>query len=69
MNVKRADRSKVKDTIIRLRVTKAEAEKFHKKAKQYNCDTLSEYIRIKCLSQPSRLKTNALEVGACKSSD
>lgn len=32
MNVKRADRSKVKDTIIRLRVTKAEAEKFHKKS-------------------------------------
>lgn len=51
MNVKRVDRSKVKDTIIRLRVTKAEAEKFKKKAKQYNCDSLSEYIRIRCLNE------------------
>lgn len=51
MNVKRADRSKIKDSYIRLRVTKEEVKKFKAKAKQYNCDSISEYIRIRCLNE------------------
>lgn len=51
MNVKKEDRTKIKDSFIRLRVTKAEVQKFKEKARQYNCDTISEYIRIRCLNE------------------
>ena len=51
MNVKRADRSKVKTSVVRVRVTEAEAKMFRDKAKQYNCDTISQFIRMKCLNE------------------
>lgn len=47
MRVKSKDQSEVKSTVIRLRVTQAEAELF--KAKEAGCKSLSEYIRVRCI--------------------
>lgn len=51
MRVKSKDQSEVKSTVIRLRVTEAEAELFKTKAKKAGCKTLSEYIRVRCLNE------------------
>lgn len=49
MRTKAQDPSKVKSTVIRLRVTEAEAELFKTKAKEVGCKTISEYIRMRCI--------------------
>lgn len=49
MRTKSHDPSTVKSTVIRLRVTQAEAELFKMKAKEAGCRTISEYIRIRCI--------------------
>ena len=49
MRTKSHDPSTVKSTVIRLRVTPAEAELFKAKAKEAGCKSISEYIRVRCL--------------------
>lgn len=49
MRVKSKDQSEVKSSVIRLRVTEAEAELFKTKAKEAGCKSLSEYIRVRCI--------------------
>lgn len=56
MRVKSKDRSEVKSTVTRLRVTQAEAELFKTKAKEAGCKTVSEYIRVRCIES---VDTNA----------
>lgn len=51
MRTRNPNRSKIKETVIRIRVTKSEALKFKEKAKEYNCDSVSEYVRMKCLNE------------------
>ncbi len=49
MRTKTPDPSIVRSTVIRLRVTPAEAELFKAKAKEAGCKSISEYIRIRCI--------------------
>lgn len=49
MRTKSHDPSTVKSTVIRLRVTEAEAELFKRKAREAGCKSVSEYIRLKCI--------------------
>lgn len=48
---KQSDSSIIKSSVIRLRVTEAEAEKFRRKAAKSGCKTVSEYIRFKCIGE------------------
>ncbi len=49
MRVKSKDQSEVKSTVIRHRVTLAEAELFKTHEKGAGCKTVSEYIRKRCI--------------------
>ena len=49
MRTKSHDPSAIKSTVIRLRVTQAEAELFKTKAKEAGCKSISEYIRVRCI--------------------
>ncbi len=51
MRTKSHDPSTVKSTVIRLRVTRAEAELFKTKAKEAGCKSISEYIRVRCIDE------------------
>lgn len=51
MRTKAPDPSTVRSTVIRLRVTQAEAELFKTKAKEAGCKSISEYIRGRCLNE------------------
>ena len=46
---KQSDPNTIKSSVIRLRVTEAEAEKFKKKAAEAGCRSISEYIRSRCI--------------------
>lgn len=50
MRTKTPDSSTVRSTVIRLRVTEAEAQLFKAKAKEAGCKTVSEYIRMRCIN-------------------
>ena len=54
MRTKSQDPSTLKSTVIRLRVTQAEAELFKTKAKEAGCKTGSEYIRWKCIGNADK---------------
>lgn len=41
--------STIKSSVIRLCVTKSEAEMFRVKANEYGCKSISEYIRMRCI--------------------
>ena len=47
---KQYDRSDIKTSVIRLRVTGREAEEFRIKAEEAGCKSVSEYIRKMCLT-------------------
>ena len=49
MRTKSMDPGMIKSTVIRIRVTQAEAELFKVKAKEAGCKTVSEYIRERCI--------------------
>lgn len=49
MRTKSIDPGTIKSTVIRLRVTQAEAQLFKIKAKESGCKTVSEYIRERCI--------------------
>ena len=56
---KQSDPNTIKSSVIRLRVTEAEAEKFRSKAAESGCKTVSEYIRSRCIPDDSILDTDA----------
>lgn len=45
-----SDTSTIKNQVIRLRVTEAEANLFKTKAAEAGCRTISEYIRMRCIN-------------------
>ena len=51
MRTKSHDPSTIKTTVIRLRVTEAEAELFKVKAREAGCKTVSEYIGERCINE------------------
>ena len=46
---KQTDPSTIKSSVIRLRVTEAEADLFRTKAAEAGCKSISEYIRSRCI--------------------
>lgn len=50
---KQSDQSTIKSQVIRLRVTEAEAERFKSNAISAGCKSISEYIRMRCISEDS----------------
>lgn len=46
---KKKDDAVVKNTVVRLRVTKPEAKEFRERAIKAGCKTVSEYIRLRCI--------------------
>lgn len=48
---KKENQSEVRRSVIRLRVTEDEVKKFKEKAAEAGCRTISQYIRMKCLSE------------------
>ena len=47
---KQTDQSTIKSSVIRLRVTEAEAERFKANAAA-GCKSISEYIRSRCIGE------------------
>lgn len=52
---KKDNQNEVRTSVIRLRVTEAEAELFRIKAKEAGCKTISEYIRLRCIPDESNM--------------
>ena len=50
---KQSDPSTIKNQVIRLRVTEAEAEMFKTRAAEAGCKSISEYIRSRCIGEDS----------------
>jgi len=48
---KQNDQSTIKNQVIRLRVTEAEAQLFKANAAAAGCKSISEYIRSKCIPE------------------
>lgn len=48
---KQSDQSTIKNHVIRLRVTEAEADLFKTKAAEAGCKSISEYIRSRCIGE------------------
>ena len=46
--------STIKSSVIRLRVTEAEAERFKVNAAEAGCKSISEYIRSRCIGEDDR---------------
>ena len=49
--LKQSDPSAIKNQVIRLRVTEAEADLFKTKAAEAGCKSISEYIRSRCIGE------------------
>lgn len=45
----------IKSSVIRLRMTEAEAQLFRIKAAESGCKTASEYIRMKCVGEDGEI--------------
>lgn len=58
---KSQDTSALKNTVIRLRVTEAEAEKFREKAKEGGFKSVSEFVRSRCLNDRIDSNDEAVE--------
>lgn len=54
---KQSDPSTIKNQVIRLRVTEAEAQIFKTNATAAGCNSISEYIRSRCISEDSGVDT------------
>ena len=48
---KQSDQSTIKNQVIRLRVTEAEAQLFKVYAAEAGCKSISEYIRSRCIGE------------------
>lgn len=54
---KQSDPANVKSQVIRLRVTEAEAQLFKTNAAEAGWKSISEYIRMRCISEDSGVYT------------
>ena len=54
---KQNDQSTIKNQVIRLRVTEAEAQLFKVNAAAAGCKSISEYIRSRCIPEESGVDT------------
>lgn len=59
---KQSDPSIIKSSVIRLRVTEAEADLFRTKAAEAGCKSISEYIRSRCIGEDIVDTTTAISV-------
>ena len=50
---KQSDQTTIKNQVIRLRVTEAEAQLFKSNAAAAGCKSISEYIRSRCIDEDS----------------
>lgn len=48
---KQSDQTTIKNQVIRLRVTEAEAKLFKANAAIAGCKSISEYIRLRCIGE------------------
>lgn len=58
---KQSDPSIIKSSVIRLRVTEAEANLFKIKTAEAGCKSISEYIRMRCISEDSSSSDSGVE--------
>lgn len=67
---KQSDPSTIKNQVIRLRVTEAEAQLFKVYAAEAGCKSISEYIRSRCIGEDTvdTTATNAVKNKQTKSS-
>lgn len=56
---KQNDQSTIKNQVIRLRVTEAEAQLFKANAAAAGCKSISEFIRSRCIPEDSDVVTAA----------
>ena len=56
---KQSDPSTIKNQVIRLRVTEAEAQLFKVYAAEAGCKSISEYIRSRCIGEDTVDTTTA----------
>ena len=61
---KQTDQSTIKSQVIRLRVTEAEAQLFKSNAISAGCKSISEYIRMKCISEDSSCSDSGVDIEA-----
>ena len=59
---KQSDPSTIKSSVIRLRVTEAEAQLFRIKATEAGCKSISEYIRSRCIGEDTVDTATATDV-------
>lgn len=61
---KQSDPSTIKSSVIRLRVTEAEAQLFKSNAAAAGCKSISEYIRMRCISEDSGCSDSGVDIEA-----
>ena len=61
---KQSDPSIIKSSVIRLRVTEAEAECFKANAINAGCKSISEYIRMRCIGEDSSCSDSGVGIEA-----
>lgn len=63
---KQSDPTSIKTSVIRLRVTEAEALLFKTNAAEASCKSISEYIRSRCIGEDTVDTTAATVQGTLK---
>lgn len=58
---KQSDPSTIKNQVIRLRVTEAEAQLFKAYAAAAGCKSISEYIRVMCIGEDSSCSDSGVD--------
>lgn len=61
---KQFDPSIIKSSVIRVRVTEAEAQLFRIKTAEAGCKSISEYIRMRCISEDSSSSDSGVDIEA-----
>lgn len=61
---KQSDPSTIKSSVIRLRVTETEAQIFKANAAAAGCKSISEYIRMRCISDDSSCSDSGVDIEA-----
>lgn len=59
---KQSDASTIKSQVIRLRVTASEAQKFKDRAAEAGCKSISEYIRLRIISEEISVSVDNISV-------
>lgn len=66
---KQSDPTSIKTSVIRLRVTEAEAQLFKANAAAAGCKSVSEYIRMRCISDGGTIDSGSVDKTAATASD